>query len=165
MSSEEDSDCSGTGSSSDSSSTSSDSESASILRKPVFVKKSKKLALNLDPQTKPGNVLAKAEFQQNLELKEAKQEDFDGVTDTDDLDPEAEFEAWKERERLRKVRDLEKEAKEENGEGDEGQEGYSSRSGAFYQDIDEKLLKRDVGEVVDQGDHSRPTKFKIAKGN
>ncbi|KAK8443197.1 hypothetical protein ACI3LY_003003 [Candidozyma auris] len=164
------------GSEQDSSSYSSGSESESssgsenelgVLQRPVFVRKTKKASQGSDSATsvKTDTVLAKAEFQQNLESKEVKTLDFDGVDDTDDIDPQAEFEAWKERERLRKERDMRR-AEEKRNEKDGiylDEASIGSKGGVFYRDVDENLLKRESAEVEDSGDHSRPTRFKPGK--
>lgn len=145
MSSASGSETSGSGLSSESGSSSESENESPILAKPVFVKKNQK---NTAPSSKTGNVLAKAEFQQNLESKEAKVQSFDGVDDTDDIDPEGEFEAWKQRERARKERDLKVDDEDEAG----------GKGGVFYQGVGEELIGRESGEA--QLDHSRPTRWK-----
>lgn len=148
MSSGSGTDSSGSGLGSDSGSSSESENDTQAFLKPVFVKKTQKQKA---PQTTTGNVLAKAEFQQNLEAKEAKVVSFDGVDDTDDIDPEGEFEAWKARERARKERDSKVED-EEDGDG---------KGGVFYRGVGEELLNREEGET--EGDHSRPLRYKATR--
>lgn len=108
--------------------------------------------------SKPNHLLSKAEFQQALASKEAKKETFDGVEDVDDVDPEGEFHAWKRREAQRKQRDEQRDEEEE-----EDGEGRKVNNGAFYRDVDERLVKREFRDVEGgsgEGDHSRPTRFK-----
>lgn len=110
-------------------------------------------------------------------------EDFDGVDDTDDVEPEKEYELWRNREKFRKDRDRRKlalleEEKEEavrrnlGGETESGKESgrsgnldsitrKSANLGSYYaENIDEKLLKRNYKDVEDHTDHSRPTRFR-----
>lgn len=177
-------DYSGDSSSSDSSS--SLDENSELLLKPVFLKKS-----NSRKPTEKAPVsklaIARAEHHQQIDAKEAVKEDFDGVDDTDNLDPEQEYEMWKLREKERKKRDRQKLEEVENEKEDalrrqkesavdfdiqsnfkhhEEQEINTSRTrhaqlGSFYSSsIDDRLLKRDYKDIEDLGDHSRPTKYK-----
>lgn len=102
------------------------------------------------------------------------------MDDTDDLDPELEFSQWQERERARMERDrkweaelearkedfarrkigLEKRPEAEQSERESAAGGL--KLGVFYS-ADDKFSKRDYGEVEDNTDHSRPTKFRPGK--
>lgn len=153
---------------------SSSDDGASLLVRPVFLKKAKKAPQKAAPT--PNLVIAKAEFRSLLDAKQAKTTDFSGIDDTDNVDPEQEYALWKLRELQRRQRDrlqleqleTEKEDLLRRQQGTLGpKEASASASdvpkqlGSFYADgIDEKLLKRDYGEVEDLGDHSRPTRYK-----
>lgn len=83
----------------DSSSSSSDEEP--VISKPIFTKK-KPVKESAEPKSLAKDaVMSKAEHEQQIAAKETSQ-DFDGVDDTDNLDPEGEFEQWQQRERERK---------------------------------------------------------------
>lgn len=173
------SDTSGSGSDSGSyeSSSSSGSEDE-VLLKPVFLKKTTKLRA-----TQPSALeiaLLRAEHHLQLHEKAAEKTDYDGVDDTDDIDPEAEFEQWKQRERSRYERDIQRLRDEEQEKEDairrkqttsaeqpepsaerESGSADGAKIGAFYSSqVDEKFLKRDYHDIEDSGDHSRPTKYR-----
>lgn len=167
---------SGSESASESESSSSD-DNAELLSRPVFLKKSTKKPEHNAPSSKVA--LARAEHHQQIEVKKAEKQDFDGIEDTDNLDPAHEFEMWEVRERERKQRDRKKleeieQEKEDalrrqmnrdhGGTGDtrdQDSNGNGSQLGVFYSSsIDGNLLKRDYRDVEDLGDHSRPTRYK-----
>ena len=120
--------------------------------------------------------MARAEFQNQLEAKSTEKGQFEGVDDTDNVDPEREYREWKQREIERKQRDRKRLEEQENEKEDiirrqlnpdivrEEREHSQERTkhlGSFYLDeIDEKLLKRTHEEVEDLGDHSRPTRHR-----
>ncbi|ODV78271.1 uncharacterized protein CANTADRAFT_262663 [Suhomyces tanzawaensis NRRL Y-17324] len=83
------------------------SESSQEVLKPVFVKKGKKAELDTKEVVKDQakTIISKLESKGTKSPDVSEKNDFDGVDDTDDLDPEQEFEQWKERERLRFLRD------------------------------------------------------------
>lgn len=180
---------SGSSCSSDSGSdSSSGSESELPLLRPIFLKKKQKTSvapkydLNLA-------VLAKAEHLQQIESKSVEKVPFDGIDDSDDIDPEEEYLQWRLREAARKKRDADviaqaEMAKEDavrrkrgvlhdgpsenkplEGEENSGDKGLqrSTKLGAFYnENLDDKFLKRDYKDVEGMEDHSRPTKYKKA---
>lgn len=181
MSSSANSSGSGSGSSDSESSGSLDEESP-ILARPIFSKRRKTLAVQ-EPTLNSKLAMARAEQHVKVEQNEAKLEDFDGVDDTDDVEPEKEYELWRNREKYRKDRDRKKlavleEEKEEavrrnlggsTGNGEESGTAEKSDTitrksanlGSYYaQNIDEKLLSRNYENVEDNTDHSRPTRFK-----
>lgn len=160
---------------------SSSEDSSSLLARPVFLKKSKQPAAKTSPA--PNLAIAKAEFHSLLDAKEAKISEFGDVDDTDNIDPDAEYNSWKLRERHRRQRDrvrLEQLETEKEDilrrQRDRTQTGHVDGEepdqlpelqaapkglGSFYADgLDQMLLKRDYGEVEDLGDHSRPTRFR-----
>ncbi|RLV94781.1 hypothetical protein JA1_001591 [Spathaspora sp. JA1] len=98
---------------SDSSSGSSSEEEQVQIAKPVFI--SKKQRSEQSQQSQPAEeerkrqvLMSKLSTDQTItpesELNK-KQDDFDGIDDTDDLNPEEEYNAWKQREILRFNRD------------------------------------------------------------
>lgn len=152
---------------------SSSDDGSSLLARPVFLKKTKKQPQKAASTSKLA--ISRAEFQSLLDAKEAKSTDFSGVDDTDNLDPEQEYALWKLRELQRRQRDrlrleqLETEKEEllrrQQGTRVEEEPAIVTEApkqlGSFYADgVEEKLLKRDYGEVEDLGDHSRPTRYK-----
>ncbi|OVF11327.1 hypothetical protein A9F13_01g08283 [Clavispora lusitaniae] len=163
---------------------SSSEDDLSLLARPVFLKKSKKDSA-ASPEAGSKSAISRAEFQQQLDAKEAKVSDFGSVSDTDDVDPDSEYAQWKLRELQRRQRDrqklesIEKEKEDQlrrkkgtfkevdhTSDGASKEKEASKESdghkklGIFYGDgIDEKLLKRDYTSVEDSGDHSRPTKY------
>lgn len=160
------------GSSADSSS----EDNPELLARPVFLKKSKKPLKN---HSSLAHILARAEYHQQIDTKEAVKEKYDSIDDTDNVDPEKEYEMWKLREKTRRNRDrrrleeIEKEKEEllrrqrqrgtekTGGFDKETKEANKSHLGSFYADsIEERLLKRDYKDVENRGDHSRPTKYK-----
>lgn len=159
---------SSSGSESESESSSSEDE---LLIRPVFLKKTKAPSVQKE-DSGVQITLAKAEHHQLLQDKAVEKADYDGVDDTDDVNPEQEYKEWILREKQRKARDTlrmheAEEAKEDAvrrkaGIAREGrQETESAKIGAFYtSEIDEKFLKRDYKDVEDSGDHSRPTKYR-----
>lgn len=92
----------------------SESESSSgdeTLMRPVFLKKSKASSASsalARPAAKQNTALDKAERLHQVEQKTVKTLPFDGVEDTDNVDPKAEYEAWQKRERARRERDLQR---------------------------------------------------------
>lgn len=167
---------SGSDSASGSESSSSD-ENSELLARPIFLKKSAKKSHDNASSSKMA--LARAEHHQQIDAKKAEKQDFDGIEDTDNVDPAHEYEMWKLREKDRKHRDHKKleeieQEKEDalrrqmNG-GDhaikntkeQAVKSKGSQLGIFYSSsIDENILKRDYRDVEDLGDHSRPTKYK-----
>lgn len=162
----------------------SDSE-PEILANPVFVKgksAQKKGIVNSNPD--PANKDHKSEkILQNLEnAKDSSnlpEEEFNGIDDTDGMDPEQEYLQWKDREYNRYQRDrqelidLEDSQAEvlrrENMTESELQSEFNARDsssapkkfGTFYDGDDEihqKLAQRD--SKYSYSDHSRPTRFK-----
>lgn len=110
-----DTDSSNSGSESPGSGSSSSLEEETFAR-PVFLKKSK--AKDTPATTKQNAALQMAERLRTIEQKSIQKLPFDGVDDTDNLDPRAEFDAWQHRERSRRERDVQRirdleEAKEE----------------------------------------------------
>lgn len=88
----------------------SESESTSgeeTLIRPVFLKKNKATS-SLSAETKPNTALDKAERLHKVEQKTIENVPFDGVDDTDNVDPKAEYEAWQKREQARRERDLQR---------------------------------------------------------
>lgn len=181
MSSSDPDTSSGSNSGSSDSSSSLENESELLLR-PVFLRK-KKTAPHNENATPTKLAIARAEHHQKIESNNAEIQDFDGVEDTDDVDPEKEYALWKERERFRRERDRQKLAdferekedavrrqmrgddKEASGEESDEKNGTLARKsahlGSYYaENIDESLLKRDYTNIEDLGDHSRPTKYK-----
>lgn len=73
--------------------------------RPVFLKKKQNQP---NPVSAPVTNTAreKAERLHSVQKKGLEKTPFDGVDDTDNVDPEAEHEAWKQREAGRKERDL-----------------------------------------------------------
>lgn len=158
---------------------SSSDDGASLLARPVFLKKTK------TPQktatAPPNHAISRAEYHSVLHAKEAKTTDYSGVDDTDNVEPEQEYARWKLRELQRRQRDrlrleqleTEKEDLFRRQHGGAGQGGAQTTAavvlkplGSFYAEgIDEKLLKREYGEVEDLGDHSRPTRYKKGNGD
>lgn len=100
---------SGSGSESESESDSdSDSGSDRPMVKPVFLSKSKRQP-GQSPQEDTDRLkritLSKAEHSLQVDEKEVKEDQFDGIQDTDDVDPEAEYLEWMQREYQRYQRD------------------------------------------------------------
>lgn len=106
-------------SSSESSGSSSLDEASELLVWPIFLKKSR---VNPEISTSANSAqelaISRAERQHQIESREVAKEEFDGVDDTDNVDPEQEFALWRARERERKLRDRQKwaEAEEEKEE-------------------------------------------------
>lgn len=129
----------------------SDSSTEQVMLKPVYLKKSQrsKVETTKEPTAKTFAT---------VELVEEPTDEF-GVDDTDDVDPEAEFGAWKQRELERYTRDRErmKQAEEElvgKSEGGSTNSGATTSS-VFYNEFSH--LKRDFSQVQ-KPDHSRPLK-------
>jgi len=165
---------------SDSGSSTSDSNSE-LLARPVFLKKSS-TKTERKPLATSNVALARAEHHQNIDAKEVAKQDFDGVDDTDNIDPEKEYNLWKLREKDRKLRDHKKLEDLENEKEDALRRQMNRDEGASYEvekvqaetsktkkaylgsfyssSIEENILKRDYRDIEDLGDHSRPTKYK-----
>ncbi|GEQ69639.1 hypothetical protein JCM33374_g3312 [Metschnikowia sp. JCM 33374] len=92
---------SSSGSGSDSSS---DSDSELRLSRPVFLKKKQKVSSTPSHDSSRA-ALAKAEHLQQIESKSSDKVPFDGIDDSDDIDPEEEYKQWQLREASRKKRD------------------------------------------------------------
>lgn len=107
MSSEESGNESDSSTSSSGSSSSSSSENQMTLAKPVFIRKPKPSASKQTTLSKSRSALLARIDQQSqlLEVTDSTKESFDGIDDTDDLDPEAEFDEWQRREVARMERD------------------------------------------------------------
>lgn len=85
----------------------SEEEQAPLL-KPVFLKKNPKaatLASTSEKDLPAAHTLARAEHLLQQNAKSAPEDDFGGIDDTDDLDPEAEYNAWLARDKARRDRD------------------------------------------------------------
>ncbi|KAK7683926.1 hypothetical protein QCA50_012897 [Cerrena zonata] len=84
------------------------SESDRPMVKPVFLSKSKRQP-GQSPQEDTDRLkritLSKAEHSLQVDEKEVKEDQFDGIQDTDDVDPEAEYLEWMQREYQRYQRD------------------------------------------------------------
>lgn len=157
---------------------SSDSLEDEILgQKPVFIKKSNGPATSKQPSSsKPSHHLHRAEHQHELNQREVTQQKYMDIDDTDNIDPEAEYGAWREREKGRKARDrallaeAEKEKEdmvlrqmlrargEDMGEVRDAN-SENTQSLPFYALEGAELANRDLGELEDAYDHSRPTKY------
>ncbi|CUM63311.1 uncharacterized protein PRCAT00000882001 [Priceomyces carsonii] len=171
--------------------TSSDEE---VILKPVFIDKfrrAKTVASNdkrsrgLDRNDK---ALVASKMDAMSQRSTVEMDVFDGVDDTDDIDPEGDYEAWKRREKERYVRDRALLEAQEAAKNDKyrrlraaeeaiaGQEIKAAESteqrdgrrplhrGAFFNDDEEiqsRFLKRDYDDVEDNKDHSRPTRLKF----
>lgn len=88
----------------------SEEEQAPLL-KPVFLKKTSKTstpasATEKDPSS--AHTLARAEHLLQQNAKSAPDDDFGGVDDADDVDPEGEYNAWLARDKARRDRDRQK---------------------------------------------------------
>lgn len=94
----------------ESSSSESESSSGEInLMRPVFLKKSKNsTSSSTDPAASQNTALDMAERLHQVEQKTLEKIPFDGVDDTDNIDPKAEYEAWQNRERARRERDIQR---------------------------------------------------------
>lgn len=90
------------GSGSGSGSPSSSSESEHEFVRPVFLKKR---TTTTTSQIQKSSVLEKAERLHQIDKKTVEKLPYDGVDDTDNIDPEGEYRAWRERERERRERD------------------------------------------------------------
>lgn len=150
-----------------------------LKQKPIFIKKPIASAIPKEPSlSKPSHHLHRAEHQHELNQREVTQQKYMDIDDTDNIDPEAEYKAWKEREKGRKARDraLIAEAEKEKedmvlrqmlrarGENvgnvrDENSEN-SLQHISLYALEGAELANRDLGELEDAYDHSRPTKYK-----
>lgn len=98
----------GTGTDSDSESDSeSDSDSAPIER-PIFIRKKAARVVTQKDNTVPVHIPIARAPSPSLEFAE-----FDGIDDTDDLDPEMEFMQWQQRNDARAARDRETRAQAE----------------------------------------------------
>lgn len=163
-----------------------DSESSSSeeeLQKPIFISKKNKNKTQNEILKGEDVVVTKRDItmqkiEQNIKTQEDiydENDDFDGIDDTDDVDVEAEYLAWKEREKQRRIEERIrlKEVEDEKNERvrraineeqiDEKpiQLEQLKKLGAFFQGEDtEKFLKRDYSKIEDSTDHSRPTRFK-----
>ncbi|EGV61351.1 hypothetical protein PSN45_000015 [Yamadazyma tenuis] len=184
--SDDNSDYSTTGTSS---SGSESDEPVQLLQKPVFIKKSKSSdasaseAVAVANNTKHKVVTNLENANENIKSSQLGVE-FNGVSDVDGLDPEKDYNEWKQREYVRYIRDRSEMIELEEIKADlirrnqmseeelvnifeERQRakppnttGASSRIGVFYNDdsLVQKLSERNYNEK--HIDHSRPTKFK-----
>lgn len=87
-------------SSSGSEASDSSSSSSNVLARPVFIAKTKRAHVTATPSLR-SITLAKAEFASAVDSLLVPSDQFDGVDDTDDVDPAAEYGAWRARERAR----------------------------------------------------------------
>ena len=110
--SEEDQNSSSSYESSDDSSSSSSSEEETII-KPVFISQRKsqqsttKEISRVEEEQRKKEILNSKLDQKEASIEETQRDEFDGVDDTDDIEPELEYENWKTRELLRLKRDFE----------------------------------------------------------
>lgn len=88
---------------SDSEYESSESDSSVELVRPVFVTKRSKAGA-VEEADSAKIALSKAEHALRVDAREVR-DDFDGVSDGDDKDPENEYAAWRQREAERRDRD------------------------------------------------------------
>ncbi|KAK6455449.1 micro-fibrillar-associated protein 1 [Scheffersomyces xylosifermentans] len=110
---------SSSGSDSSGSEEESSSEEEQVLLKPVFLSKSQRARKNERKDVESGDPMQISDRQKqvalskleqstkNSSLQDTEENDFDGIDDTDDLEPEKEFEDWKSRELARFYRDRE----------------------------------------------------------
>lgn len=109
--SEEDKNSSSSYESSDDSSSSSSEEETII--KPVFISQRKsqqsttKEISRVEEEQRKKEILNSKLDQKETSIEETQRDEFDGVDDTDDIEPELEYENWKTRELLRLKRDFE----------------------------------------------------------
>lgn len=173
---------------SSSGSESSDNEPQQLLTKPVFIKRSNKKTseekpLDLDPSSHSDKLLRNLENVNGKQNEMELESDFNGVDDTDGLDPEAEYNAWRVREYNRYLKSREQMIELEDEESEKlrrrnmtleqleqqnlermkqsGSNRDSYNIGAFGSNDDEfkkKIKDRDYSEK--KLDHSRPTRFK-----
>lgn len=180
-------------SSSDDSSSDDSSSDDQVMLKPVFVSKTKRNQKkdisfskgdNEEDENRIRNItLAKVEHNLKIDLQDISNDvEYDGIDDTDDMNPEQEYEDWKARESNRYIRDRKVSQEQEDAKDDLIRRKYLSEEdlikdfnsrkherdindapslstnyhkGAFYNDdtgILEKYLKRDYSQVTDDYD-------------
>lgn len=164
-----------------SSSSEASSESSSeeeIVAKPVFMRSKRSQqpnsSIKVHESTIKDRSIDKIEKLQALQSSDdSLMNRYDGIDDTDDIDPEAEYNAWKKRSEERIKRERQRLAAEEEAKNERYRENQPidnsttddtvlkvAKLGAFFT-VDDKFSLRPVDKLQDSEDHSRPTRFKL----